>query len=113
MVIFCSAVNLPVINKNPTNTSLSLKNNFTSVSLACEADGASSYYWRRQLGSIPSSAIGVNTNSLTIANLLLKDAGYYQCIATNGSGSTESKYAKLTLTGTYVRSYVQYSNKMY
>ena len=96
---FISAVNLPVITKNPMNTSLSLKSNFTSVSLTCEADRASSYYWRRQDGSIPSSATGVNTNNLTIINLQLKDAGYYQCVATNGSGSTESEYAKLTLTG--------------
>ena len=42
---------------------------------------------------------------LTLASslLLIKDAGYYQCVATNGSGSTKSEYAKLTLAGTYVQ----------
>ena len=90
-----------MITKTPTNTSLSLKSNFTSISLTCKADGESSYYWRRQIGDIPSSAIGVNTSNLTIVNLQLKDTGYYQCVATNGSGSIKSDYAKLTLTGMY------------
>ena len=72
------------------------------MSFICEADGASSYYWERQGGSIPASAIGVNTSSLTIISLQLNDAGYYRCVVNNGSGSTESKYAKLTLRGMYV-----------
>ena len=96
-----SAVNLPVIIRNPINTSLSLKSNFTNASLICEANGGSLYYWERQNGSIPSTAIGVNTSILTLSNLQLKDAGYYRCIATNASGSTKSKYAKLILIGEY------------
>ena len=76
-----------------------LKNIFTNVLFTCEADGASSYYWKRQHASIPPGATGVNTSNLTIVNLEPKDAGYYQCIAVNGSGSTESEYAKLTLAG--------------
>ena len=96
------AVNLPVIITNPINTSLGLKSNFTNISLTCEAKGATSYYWERQHGSIPSSAIGVNTSVLTLSNLQLKDAGYYRCVTVNGGGSTKSKYAKLTLTGKYI-----------
>ena len=90
---------MPVIIKNPKSQSVNLKNNFTNVSFTCEADGRSSYYWQRQHGSIPPGAIGVNTSNLTIVNLQLKDVGYYQCVAVNGSGSTESEYAKLTLAG--------------
>ena len=67
--------------------------------MTCEADETTSFYWQRQNGSIPSSATGVNTSVLTLINLRLKDAGSFQCVATNGSGSTESKYAKLTLKG--------------
>ena len=87
-------------------TSLFLTSNFTNVSFSCEADGASSYYWERQHDSIPTTASGVNTSILTITSLQPKDAGYYRCVATNASGSTESKYAKLSVNGgTYVRVY--------
>ena len=76
-----------------------LKSNFTNISLTCEADGASSYRWERQYDSIPSNAIGVNTNTLTLVNLRLEDAGQYRCVATNNSGTTESDYAVLILRG--------------
>jgi len=99
IILFYSVENLPVIIKNPINTLVSLQNDNSNISLTCEADGASSYYWQRQHGSIPSSATGINTNNLTIVNLQLKDAGYYRCVAINDIGSTESEYATLTLTG--------------
>lgn len=78
---------------------INLKSNFTSISLTCEADGALTYTWERQYDSIPSSAVGVDTNTLTLVNLRLKDAGQYRCVATNSSGSTESDYAVLFLRG--------------
>ena len=83
---------------------VSLKSNFTNISLTCEAKGASTYRWERQYDSIPSGAIGVNTNALTLINLQLKDAGQYRCVAINASGSTESNYAVLFLRGMYSRS---------
>ena len=91
--------------------SLGLKSNFTNIFLTCEAKGATLYYWERQHDSIPSTAIGVNTSVLTLSNLQLKDAGYYRCVAVNGSGSTESKYAKLTLTGKHMN--ILYNNNVY
>ena len=81
------------------NTLITLVNDTTIVSLTCEADGATSYGWERQNGSIPSGAIGVNTNALTIINLQPEDAGNYRCVATNASGSTQSSYATLTING--------------
>ena len=63
-------------------------------------DGASSYYWQRQHGNIPSRAIGINTNNLTLINIQLKDTGSYRCIGINESGSTASEYATLTFEGT-------------
>ena len=101
-----STVNLPVIIKNPKSQSANLKNDFTNVSFTCEVDGASSHYWEKQNGKIPSGATGINTSNLTIINLQLKDAGYYRCVAVNVRGSTESKYAKLTLAGMHVYMYV-------
>ena len=84
---------------HPVGSTVSLENNSTSVSLTCKADGATSYDWEKQSGSIPSGATEVNTNSLTFINLTPEDAGNYQCVATNASGSSESNYAILTING--------------
>ena len=73
-----------------------------NATLTCEADGATSYNWKRQSGSIPSGAIGVNTNTLTIINLQPEDAGNYRCVATNGSGSSYSDYATAIVKGEIV-----------
>ena len=69
------------------------------LSLTCEAIGATSYYWERQYGSIPSGATGVNTDTLAIANLTPEDAGNYRCVVSNDSDETSSNYAKIILIG--------------
>ena len=95
--MFNSVGNLPSITENPIDKFVGLESNFTNASLTCKADGALSYRWEKQNDFIPSSAIGVNTNTLTLINLQLRDAGRYRCIATNDSGSTESDFATLTV----------------
>jgi len=89
----------PVITTHPMDTTVTLVNDTTNVSLTCEADRATSYNWEREGGNIPSSATGVNTNTLTIINLTPQDAGNYRCVATNDSGRSESNYATLTING--------------
>ena len=86
--------NPPVLVINPRSAFVSLRAN---VSLTCEADGASFYYWERNHGIIPSSAIGVNTTILTLIDLQSEDIGNYRCVATNGSGSSKSNYAAVII----------------
>ena len=81
------------------NITITLQNDTTSVSLTCEADGATSYAWERQSGSIPSGATGVNSSLLTLNNVQLEDAGNYRCAAHNEAGYTPSNYATLSTTG--------------
>ena len=66
----------------PFDAFVKLKHNFNNVTLTCKADGAMSYNWERQNGNIP--------------------AGNYRCVATNGSGSSYSKYAEIVVEGEFV-----------
>ena len=66
---------------HPSNVLLYLNNKYNNVTLTCEANKVSSYYWERQNGKIPSTAIGVHTNELTITDVQPKDTGSYRCIA--------------------------------
>jgi len=82
---------------------VNVERNSKGVTLACEVDGATSYEWERQDGAIPSSAIGVNSDTLTLVDLQQCDTGNYRCVASNDDNlSTPSKYAKITIKGLLV-----------
>ena len=81
------------------NKTIKVDNDSTSVTFVCMAYHASSYYWQRENDNIPSSAVGINSNSLTLHNILPPDSGCYQCVAENEYGETYSNYAKFTVEG--------------
>ena len=57
------------------------------------------YRWNRKNASLPASAIGVNTSTMTIYRLTPEDAGDYRCILSNISGVIASEYAALKING--------------
>ena len=90
--------NLPHFTIQPQSQTISFNQMKNSVSFHCAAIGAESYVWERQGDKIPSRATGVNTDTLTIANIQPEDDGRYRCAATNASGTSYSKYSILKIT---------------
>ena len=84
---------------HPNNITIGIDNDTTSVGFTCIANGASSYLWEREAGSIPAGSKGIGSNRLTLYNILPSDSGRYRCIAKNDHGTTASEYAMLTIEG--------------
>ena len=99
LLILCIFAALPQIHVHPQGKIVEINNDSTSVTFFCMADEASSYYWLRETGSIPSDATGVNTSKLTLHSILPLDSGHYQCVAENENGKTYSNYAIFTVIG--------------
>ena len=85
---------------HPSNVLIYLNKKFNNLTLTCKANETSFYYWERQNGKIPSTAIGVNTNVLTLTDVQPKDAGNYRCVAFTcliNCGRSFSDYAAVTV----------------
>ena len=95
----CIFVGLPQIHVHPFNNTIGVNNDSTSVTFICMAHEASSYYWQRDTGDIPSDAVGTKSNILILRNILPTDSGRYQCVAENEHGRAYSNYAVLTVEG--------------
>ena len=89
----------PKITTHPSSQVVTISSDTDHLSLTCEAIGATSYYWERQGGSIPSGATGVNTDTLTIVNITLEDAGNFRCVVSNDSDVSFTNYAEITVIG--------------
>jgi len=89
----------PAITVHPSSQAITLISDTEILSLKCQAVGATSYYWERQDGSIPSGAIGVDSKTLTLVNLSPQDGGNYQCVASDGSDKIFSSHATIALYG--------------
>jgi len=94
-------VALPQIVTHPLNGLVEVNNDTTNVRFICMAEGATSYYWEREDGSIPTDSIGMDTNTLTLISLVPPDAGQYRCVAVNIHGRNFSDYAMLRIKGKY------------
>ena len=72
-----------------------------NLTLTCMANETSSYYWQKKNGKIPSTSIGVRTNTLTLIDVQPKDAGNYRCVAFVCSicSVSFSNYATVTIIG--------------
>ena len=81
------------------DNTVKIDNDSTSVTFICLAYEASYYYWQRETGDIPLNAMGINSNSITLHNILPPDSGRYQCVAGNEHGKTYSNYAMFTVEG--------------
>ena len=89
----------PQIYVHPMDKTVEINNNSATATFNCMGYGASSYYWQKETGDIPSNAIGIKSNRLVLHNILPPDSGNYQCIAENEHGKTYSNYAMFTVKG--------------
>ena len=90
----------PQITSHPEDIVIEINNDSTSVQFTCMAAGTSSYYWQREgKDTIPTNALGTQSNTLTLVNIKPTDDGEYRCVAVNEHGRKHSEYAKLTIRG--------------
>ena len=87
---------------HPVDETISINNDSLSIDFTCMAYGAKSYSWEREKGDIPSNAVGNDSNNLILHRILPPISGLYRCLAKNDHGETPSRYANLTVKGTYV-----------
>jgi hypothetical protein len=83
----------PVITKQPTNQTASLFADAT-FDVTATGDAPLSYQWRFN----DSDLAGMTTTTLTVTNVQLTNAGDYNVVVTNLSGSITSQVATLTIT---------------
>ena len=85
------------ITTNPKNTTTAVG---TNVTLTCNATGADNlrYQWMR-VGkkTIPSRAIGVDSNTMIIPNVIISDSGLYKCVISSGNVSVISKIGNVSV----------------
>ena len=83
-----SVVNLTINNLNLTMECLPDKN-----------DLHYSYTWKKKNDAIPSRTRGINSQILTIYNLIPEDSGDYQCIVSNRTGKISSEFSTVNVIG--------------
>ena len=82
----------PAITNQPANVAVIVSN---SATFSVEATGGTPLNYRWYFNS--TNSVGLNTNSLTLANVLAANAGNYSVVITNAFGSVTSAPAVLTV----------------
>ena len=86
-----TAIFVDITDHPKRNTTVAVGKN---VALTCKASGADNlkYQWMRMgKKTIPSRAIGVNSNTLIILNIMVDDSGEYKCVVSSGDTSVTSR----------------------
>ena len=82
------------------NFSIHVTNGNEMARLKCNAFGALTYTWERKDGAIPEKAVLKGGDTiLEIPEIRREDSGDYRCIAVNNVDATNSRYARITVTG--------------
>ena len=70
------------------------------VTLTCNASGADNlnYQWMRMGNkTIPSTATGVNSNTLIILSIRVDDSGQYKCVVSSGDVDVMSEHGMVSV----------------
>jgi len=90
----------PNVTVEMDNTTVNLLVKNYNLSMEClPSDTDLDYQWHRKNSSLPSSAVGGNTPSMTIYELTPEVAGEYQCLLSNVSGTIASEFVTLSING--------------
>ena len=88
--------------KMDSNTVNLLVRNYNVTMRCLPSDTVLNYQWNRKNASLPASAVGMNTSTLTIYRLTPEDAGDYQCVLSNISGEIASEFETLKINGIFM-----------
>ena len=102
----------PAITQCPMSVTVNLKSDgIINVTLTCEANRTSCYYWEKQNEIILFNTTGVNITTemnsttgqnvtiLTLIGVQPEDTDDYQCVAVNENGHSKSDNATVTING--------------
>ncbi|HEX4263048.1 MAG TPA: LamG-like jellyroll fold domain-containing protein [Verrucomicrobiae bacterium] len=90
----------PTITRKPQSVAIGL-GGATTLSAAATGNPTLTYHWYQgttQLSDVPGNISGSTSNSLTITNAQLSNAGNYTFVANNSYGSSTSAVALVTIT---------------
>ena len=88
---------LPDITAHPKDTIVGVGRD---VTLTCNASGADNlkYQWMRMGNkTIPSTATGVNSNTLVIPSIKVDNSGKYKCVVSSGNVTVMSEYGAVSV----------------